>query len=274
VTAPFSLAANERRFISAPYDGFIGKVYKQPGDKVQVGDVLFELDTFELQTQLAEAVGERNQAEKEYQKLINDPEVLRGIKPPRIAEANIAKAQRDVAQARMDVIQGKIDRSKIKADIAGEVLDGDLRDKKGAPVKLGDQLMVIGQAGNLRGELRVAERDIQDVKLGQAASNGVGHFAVSSAPTQKIPFRIERVVPETKSEGGQTFYRVFVQIDESSPDFQSEMKQQVADWLPGMEGQARVAVENRRLGWIWTHRFVDWARLHLWSNPIFAPFFK
>jgi hypothetical protein len=41
-----------------------------------------------------------------------------------------------------------------------------------------------------------------------------------------------------------------------------------------MEGQARVNVENRRLAWIWTHRFVDWTRLHLWSNPIFAPFFK
>jgi hypothetical protein len=41
-----------------------------------------------------------------------------------------------------------------------------------------------------------------------------------------------------------------------------------------MEGQARVDVGNRRLAWIYTHRFTDWARLHLWSNPFFAPFFK
>src|SRR5687768_14915110 len=76
VTAPFALAANERRFLSAPYDGFIGKVYKYPGDRVQAGELLFELDTFELTTQLSEAVAERNRAEKEYQTLINDPDVL------------------------------------------------------------------------------------------------------------------------------------------------------------------------------------------------------
>ena len=52
------------------------------------------------------------------------------------------------------------------------------------------------------------------------------------------------------------------------------MKERLEKWLPGMEGQARVDVGNRRLAWIWTHRFVDWTRLHLWSNPLFAPFFK
>jgi biotin carboxyl carrier protein len=273
VTAPFSLAADTRRYISAPYDGFIREVKRFPGDEVQAGDVLFELDTFELKNQLAEAIGERNQAERERQQYLNDPEVLRGVKPARVAEANIAAARRDVAQAKMDVLQGKINRSIIKADIPGKVLDGDLRDKKGAPVKLGEQLMIIGQTDLLRGELRVAERDIQDVRLAEA-SGGIGHLAVSSAPTLKIPFKIERVVPDTKVENGETFYRVFVHLDETSPDWKPQMKQQVGKWLPGMEGQARVNVEDRRLGWIWTHRFVDWLRLHLWSNPVFAPFFK
>jgi len=59
------------------------------------------------------------------------------------------------------------------------------------------------------------------------------------------------------------------------PQWKPEMKDRIEKgWLPGMEGQARVDVGNRRLAWIWTHRFVDWTRLHLWSNPLFAPFFK
>jgi hypothetical protein len=35
-------------------------------------------------------------------------------------------------------------------------------------------------------------------------------------------------------------------------------------WRPGMAGEARIDVENRRLAWIWTHRLIDFLRLKLW----------
>jgi hypothetical protein len=270
VSAPFSLAANERRYVSAPFEGFIYKVNVFPGDKVKKGDVLFELNTFELKNQLAEALGRKNEAEKEYTRYMNDPDVVRGLKQPRVAEANIALARRDSAQAEADVILGKIDRSIVKSDIDGEVLDGDLRDKINSPVKLGDQLMMVGQPGNLRGELRVAERDIQDVR----ESLMKGDMALSSAPTEKMPFKVERIVPSTEVKESEASYKVMIQLDPKSPNWKPEMTKQTQKWLNGMEGQARIDVGNRRLGWIWTHRFVDWTRLHLWSNPIFAPFFK
>ncbi|MGR8919274.1 MAG: hypothetical protein ACU85V_06630, partial [Gammaproteobacteria bacterium] len=34
---------------------------------------------------------------------------------------------------------------------------------------------------------------------------------------------------------------------------------------PGMQGVGKVAVGERHLLWIWTHPFVDWLRLKLWS---------
>ena len=38
-----------------------------------------------------------------------------------------------------------------------------------------------------------------------------------------------------------------------------------ADWLQsGMEGSARVDVEQRRYVWIWTRRMIDWVRMKLW----------
>jgi multidrug resistance efflux pump len=272
VSAPFALAADERRYICAPFEGYIYKVNVHPGDTVKKGDILFELNTYQLKDQLAEATARRNAAENERKKNVGDRRAITsGIEPAKIADAKIAEAQRDAAQAEMSVIQGKIDRAIVKAEIDGQVLDmGELRYKIGAPVKLGDQLMVVGQPANLYAELRVAERDIQDVR----ASLQKGDLAVSSAPTEKVPFKIDRIVPTTEVKENETIYKVKVRVDESSPNWKPEMKERLDKWLPGMEGQARVDVGNRRLAWIWTHRFVDWTRLHLWSNPLFAPFFK
>jgi hypothetical protein len=32
-----------------------------------------------------------------------------------------------------------------------------------------------------------------------------------------------------------------------------------------MEGVGKVSIEERKLVWIWTHGFVDWLRLWIWS---------
>jgi hypothetical protein len=34
---------------------------------------------------------------------------------------------------------------------------------------------------------------------------------------------------------------------------------------PGMEGVGKVAIGERRLIWIWTHKLIDWVRLAFWS---------
>ena len=35
--------------------------------------------------------------------------------------------------------------------------------------------------------------------------------------------------------------------------------------LPGMQGKARISIEERNLSWIWTHDLVSWVRLWFWS---------
>jgi len=125
-------------------------------------------------------------------------------------------------------------------------------------VKREDQLMVVGQPDKLKGELRVAERDIQDVKVGAE-----GDLATTAMPQKKFPVKVERIIPATEAKEGDNFFKVYVTLDESAPD-----------WLPGMEGEARVSVTKKPLAWIWTHRFVDWMTLKLWSSSVTNPFTK
>jgi biotin carboxyl carrier protein len=258
VTFPYRVAAHfefspvERRFLNAPFEGFIDKVMKRPGDKVAAGDVLFTLETHELKIKRSESNSRANQAEQERIKNM-------GEKPPKVAEANIAAAKRDAALYEAQLYQTQIDRAAVKAEIPGVVLEGDLRDKVGSSVKKEDQLMVIGQPNKLKGELKVAERDIQDVKF-----DSEGKLATTALPFAKIPFKVERVVPDkAQAKEGDNYFTVFVTLNDTTPDM-----------LPGMEGEARVDVTRKPLAWIWTHRFVDWLSLKLWSSPVTSPFTK
>jgi multidrug efflux pump subunit AcrA (membrane-fusion protein) len=216
---------------------------------VKQGDKLFELDTTQLREKLIQAQNEALSYERQRQKAMG--EASGNITPEsraKVSEANIAAAQRDAAQAQASQLQLDIDRSVVKSDIDGEVLEGDLKDKKSAPVKLGDQLMIVGQPHNLRGEIRVAERDVQDVHPGAK-----GKLAITSLPQEKYPFTVERVVPNAEVKENTSYFKVIVKLDDSAKI-----------WMPGMEGEARVDVAPASLGWKWTHRLVDFVRLKLW----------
>jgi biotin carboxyl carrier protein len=241
VVAPFSFAATEKRSVDAPFEGYLKEVFVRPADKVKAGQPLFALDTTELKKELTRSLGEMNSYEKQYYKNL-------GEKPPKVAEANQAWAQREVARAEAELHQYKIDRATVKAEIDGEVLEGDLKDKLGGAVKRGDPLMVIGQPQALRGELRVAEKDIQDVKVGAK-----GNLAITSLPQEKFPFTVERIVPSTEVKDNASHFKVIAKLDQND-----------TKWLPGMEGEARVDVRPRTLIWQWTHRVVDFVRLKLW----------
>ncbi len=178
--------------------------------------------------------------------------------PSKAADVNIAYAKRDAALAEVKRCENDLNRAAVKADIDGVVMEGDLRDQIGSTVKLGQQLMVVGQPHNLRGELHVAERDIQDVKF-----DSRGQLATSALPSDSVPFTVTRIVPETQAKDGDNYYTVYVKLDKDAPGL-----------LSGMAGEARVDVTRKPIIWIWTHRFVEWLSLKFWSNSLTSPFTK
>jgi len=261
VVSPFAFASNERRQISSPYDSFISQVYVRPGDKVKVGQPLFELDTSDLKKRYIDAASQAHSKDLEYQKDAFNSDITKRDQ----AAANIAKAERDAFQAQADLYKSQIDRSVVKADIDGEVLEGDLRDKKGTPVKVGDPLMTIGQPNTLRIELRVAENDIQDVHVGAH-----GKLATTALPADRYPFTVARVVPTAETKDNDSYFKVYGEFDKSSPDWPKDANGKPVDpatsgaWLPDVEGSAKVNVEPASVMWNITHRLVDFVRLKLW----------
>jgi multidrug efflux pump subunit AcrA (membrane-fusion protein) len=164
------------------------------------------------------------------------------------ADADIAEAEMNEALSESSLLQMKIDQCHIKAPIAGKVLTGDWQHKIQASVKQGDELFQIAGTGPLRAELEIVDRDIQNIYVGQH-----GELATTSLPNDKHDFTIKTVVGNGEPVEGQNVFKAYADIPNQS-----------GDWLPGMEGEARIDVGKRSLAWIWTHRLIDYLKMKLW----------
>lgn len=258
VKAPFRFVSQEKRVISVPFDAArVSEVLVRPGDDVTKGQTLLRFDTVELTQKLNEAKYEENRSRIEYDRMIGS----KGQNgEDQTSEAMEALAKAEAAKARAAQIQYQIDQADVKATIAGRIMTGDLRDKVGATLKLGDELFQLAEVGKLRVEVTLNERDVQRVHEKSDKSEAtIGTISTSSRPDLSHAIIVERIVPSDQPQEGQNVFTVYATIDESKVD-----KKVAEQWLPGMAGQAALHEEKRTLLYQWTHRLVDWARLKLW----------
>ena len=204
------------------------------------GEVLLTLDNRELLLEevAAAADGSRYAAEAEKARAES-----------RLAEMRIAQAQADQAQARLKMVRQRLDQAEMRAPFGGVVVDGDLKDRIGAPVKQGDPLLKVARLDRLHVQLAVAERDIHLVKEGAP-----GYLAFASQPHLKFPMRVERVEPAavTRDEGNVFLVRCSFAVGVQPW------------WRPGMTGIAKVRAGWRTTLWMVTHRTADYLRLRFW----------
>jgi multidrug resistance efflux pump len=251
VSAPFQFGAPDKISISAPYEGAIQEIGKnsdgqplRPGDRVRAGQMLAILDTNELHRKKAEASGRMDEALKEEQKDQNTP--------GKVSDANIARARRQAAQAEVNLYDYQIKSAKLVAPQDGMILKGELSEKIGQKVPLGEELLLISPNDKLRAELTVSERDIQNVKVG-----ATGKLATDALPMDSFPFTVTRILPMPEAKEGANSFTVYA-------DVSNDIKNDNPVWRPGLAGEARIDVGKRSLAWIWTHRLVDFLRLKLW----------
>lgn len=245
--APMALQPREERRIAAPFEGIIRRLPEgiEPGARVSAGDVLLEMDTSELELQAADARGQVVQAEAQRDA---------ALKEGKTDDAQQAAAKQEQAQARLDLLLLKVGQARIVAPIDGTIVAGDLKEKVGSSIKLGDPLMQIAQLSDMVVVAKVDDRDIKLIQdLRDAGKPVTGEIATKAYPGQPFRFTVERVVPLSQAEQGVNAFEVRGKLEHA------------AAWMrPGMEGQARFDTGRRTLLDIGTRRIVDTVRLWLW----------
>lgn len=166
------------------------------------------------------------------------------------AQARIVSSQMEQTEAQLALVEEHLARTEIAAPFDGVLVSGDLTQMLGAPLERGQALFEIAPLDAYRVVLEVDEHRIGDVRAGQR-----GALVLSSNPDQSFPIVVEKITPVSIAREGRNYFRVEAQL-ESGPDPRLR---------PGMEGVAKVSVDERRLAWIWTREMMNWLRLKAWA---------
>jgi biotin carboxyl carrier protein len=247
VEAIAEIQPRTRHIVSVPFDGVVLSVPEgiEAGRIVQQGELLVQMDTEEILFRLLEARSQKEQLETEaemHRRQAKQGEAQQAEQRARGAEARMRLAERQLAQARL------------AAPITGTIIAGDLRERIGASVKLGDPLFQIAPLEDMKVIARVSDRDIALIRDERAEKGTtVGEIATKAFPSVGFPFVVERIVPLAQPKDGKNTFEVHGRLESSAP------------WLkPGMEGLARLDTGRHSLLYIGTRRIRDQLRLWLW----------
>jgi len=252
VAAPFEFGSPHKVVISAPIEAVLQNVALKPngeplrpGDHVTAGQTLAQFNHLDIDKRRQQALHQAGEARLEA-------DAKRAQK--KLAESQAAEERYLAAMNEVGLYQYQIDHATITAPFSGTILKGDLSEKRGGRMQQGEPMFEIAPDDVLRVELTVAERDIQDLKVGSP-----GMLATTSLPMNTYPFHVTRIIPLGEAKEGANTFMAYGELDDTP-----EVRQAVQSWRPGMAGEARVDVAHKRIVWIWTHRLVDFLRLKLW----------
>ena len=235
------LEAGVCRVVVAPQQGYIASAHVRAGDRVREGDLLATLDDRELRLEQRKWQSQRAQLLKEYRKALAGSDR---------AEVAILNAKRAQAEAQLRLVEQQLARATLVAPFSGMIVKGDLSQALGSPVTRGEVLYEVALTDEYRVVLKVDDRDIGLVSLGQR-----GQLKLSGIPDQTIAITIDRLTPVSATEKGRNYFRVDAVMDSHSDLMR-----------PGMEGIAKIEIGRENLLWIWTRRLVDWLRLFAWNR--------
>jgi multidrug resistance efflux pump len=240
VTADASLEGTVQRAVTASLQGYILDARARAGDIVRSGDVLATLDDRDLRLERLKLVSQGSQQESERRQAIAE-----GNR----AKARILEAQLGQVQAQITLVDEQIARTRLVAPFDAVVVKGDLSQSLGAAVERGNVLFEVAPLDTYRVIMKVDERDITDVAMGQT-----GRLALTSMPNDEFALVVEKITPVSVVDQGRNYFRV-----------EAVAKGAVEKLRPGMEGVGKIQVDRRKLIWIWTHKLTHWVRMWIWS---------
>ena len=239
VDTTFQVRADTMSFVSAPFEGYLEEALVRPGDVVAAGQVVLAFEREDLLIEEAEALAQiqRFRAEAELAEAEGN-----------LADLRVARAQLAQAEARLDLAQHRLERASLRAPFDGVVVQGDFRDRVGARIQQGEQLLLLSELEGLYAEIRLPERDIDLIGDHRRA-----RLVFASRPDKSFPATIEMLSPAAYPDQEGNAFALRAQLDEEAP------------WLrPGMTGVSRIEAGQRTLFWRATHRIIDFIRLKLW----------
>jgi hypothetical protein len=227
------------RVISAPIDGFIEEVFAIPGDRVVVDQALLRLEDDEIRLRIAELEAQRARflARAALARSNGDR-----------AEAAVAEAEQAETEARLSLAHRELEQTVIRARADGILLEGDLRQRLGARVTFGEELMRIAPQQGIEVRLSVRNRD------GDRLATGLqGLVRLEAAPDVPLTVQVMRLQPRAETIDGELRFVGFGELAEGAPEIEN-----------GMQGAARLDLGQATIYTVWVRPILETVYMFLW----------
>jgi HlyD family secretion protein len=225
VTATGSIEPTNLVEISSELSGTMEKVLVDYNDTVAAGQILAQLDTTQLEAQLAvqkasHAVAEAQvanakasllEAELNYDTVRKLDE--RGVTTRTKADLASANANMDLTKAQLDAQQAELDKACICSPIKGLVLRRDVDEGQIVAAMLSAPVLFTIAEDLTKMELQV---DVSEADIGRVAPGELARFTVDAYDDQTFPAVISMVRYASETIDGLVTYKAILSIDNAA----------------------------------------------------------
>jgi multidrug efflux pump subunit AcrA (membrane-fusion protein) len=161
----------------------------------------------------------------------------------------IALAQAEQARVKLELTRYRLAQAALVAPFDGVVIEGDLRERIGAPVRQGDTLLRVARLDALDIEIELDQRDAHEVRSGAKV-----RLAFAGRPGFRVKAVVEMVEPQAQNRERRNYFPARCALVDPP-----------AEWMrPGMTGLGKVSAGWHSSAWIVMRRTTDFIRLHVW----------
>ncbi len=192
----------------------------------------------------------RRRMEIDKQKLIEAEAKLALVKAgPHPEEIAAIEAERQRYQEQVNYYREELRRSTIAMPFDGQVIELNLRQKRGQYLKKGDLFTEVENSSVLFAAIEVPETDI-----GEVATGAVSKVKTWAYPGQPFEGEVTKIEPRVIEQPFGNVVKVMVRLDNSHGMLHS-----------GMSGYAKIRSEERPVWEAFTRTIVRFAMVELWS---------
>lgn len=229
-----------KQFVCAPFDTKIKECFVEPGDYLEAGQPVAQLDSSEIQLELAEVTADYHRVSKKRDGFVASHDS---------GEAGLAHHETEMLRAKNDLLKHRAENLELKSPIAGVVIAGDLKDSIGMPVQQGQSLFEIAPLTAFTIDIFIPQSDVRYAKKGMPVRVGLDAF-----PFKTWKGIVHRIHPASEIHGQNNVFVATVKIEDDAQQLR-----------PGMQGSATISSVWRPIWWNLLHkpaakcmRYVGW----------------
>ncbi len=229
-----------RAQVQPEFEGVVGKVLVREGEAVKRGQILAEMDAFELRSAVAES-------EAKYQAAVL--KMNHALASNDGGEGGIQRVQVDYWKNEVARGQELLSRAQLRSPIDGVVATPHVETLAGRRLQLGDSFAEVLDSSSAVVDVAIDAADVGKLREGQRAA-----IKLNSYPTRTFHGTVKVVSPKAEAQGDERIF--YARVSVPNPD---------GLLRTGMEGRGKVSAGWKTSGYVFFRKPVIWVYSHIWN---------